>query len=312
MDGDGVEWRDDQLVYSCKFGELPIFNLKFYGFRSEPNIFQVDAQEPVPPAGKPSKPSQAYSLPCDERLTPKVIVRSGYIHHVYSVYKHYYVDTSGVFSDYMGRFKGKSLNGLKRKLNKVEKSNKQVSFRKFHAADDIDEFLVLAKNISEKSYQERLLGRELPTSEKFKSELVEMANANRFRGYILYAEDRPIAYNLCPVYGDGIKLYDYSGYDPEYEQYSAGTVLQYKIIEECFADPTIKIYDLCTGEGRHKEFFATGYKTCCDVFYFPATPYYIFVVYARAGIEGFAKKTISLLEKAGVKSRIKKFIRRLR
>ncbi|MFT6260408.1 MAG: hypothetical protein ACJAYK_001809 [Crocinitomicaceae bacterium] len=310
---DILQWKSSPLVYGCTFGEIPVFSLKLNGVKTSPNIFEVAPQNPEPAPSPKKQISHAYSLPCSDDLIENVVIRDGYIHHIYSVYRHYFVDTSGDFSEYMTRFKGKTLNSLKRKIKKIENSNTEKSyFREFKNTNDVEEFLLIAKDISEKSYQEKLLGRSLPTDKTFKDKLFSMADKNLFRGYILYAEDTPIAYNLCPIYGQGIMLYDYTGYDPEYSRYSAGTVLQYKIIEDCFNDSIINTYDLCTGEGKHKEFFATGFKTCCDAFYFPASAFYISSVYLKCIIEYVARRIISSLDNLGVKARIKKFIRRFK
>lgn len=310
---DILQWNAADMIYRCQFGEVSLFKLKLSGLKSAPNIFEVDAQIPAPAPSQEKVVSHAYSLPCDETLQPGVSLENGYIHHVFSVYKHYFVDTSLSFEEYMTRFKGKTLNNLKRKIKKVEKSNSdQVTFQTFSKLDDVGEFLTIAKSISAQSYQEKLLGRELPTTPEFKEKLVEMAKSEKFRGYILYAEDTPIAYNLCPIYGNGIMLYDFTGYDPRYSRYSAGTVLQYNIIKQCFEDPAINTYDLCSGEGQHKAFFATGYKTCCDVFYFPKTPFYLLTVYLKYFIEKLSRKIINTLDKIGIKSQIKKFIRRFK
>jgi len=308
-----LQWHAADMIYACRFGELPVFQLKVVGLKSNPNIFETDTLSPSP-APTPNKAiSHTYSLPCEDDTNCGVTIKNGYIHHIYSVYKHFYVDTSDSFDEYMERFKGKTLNSLKRKIKKVEKSNKsEQSFETYKTIDDIDKFLEVAKSVSKKSYQEKLLGRDLPTDEKFRKKLYELAKADAFRGYVLFAEDKPIAYNLCPIYGKGIMLYDYTGYDPEFSRYSAGTVLQYKIIEQCFSDNRISTYDLCTGEGKHKEFFATDYKTCCDVFYFPFTPYYIVVVYFKVFVENISKLLVNILERYGLKNKIKKIIRRFK
>ena len=312
MDNNALQWHESQMIYRCSFGELPVFSLSINGLKTTPNIFEISAQTPAPAPSSIKTISHAYSLPCIENLKTSVSIKDGYIHHVYSVYKHFYVDTSGQFEEYCSRFKGKTLNSLKRKIKKIEKSNASESFKIFKTLQDIPEFLDIAKNISEKSYQEKLLGRDLPTDSEFSHKLSKMAEKNLFRGYILYAEDTPIAYNLCPIYGNGIKLYDFTGYDPSFSKYSAGTVLQFKIIEECFLDPAINTYDLCTGEGQHKEFFATGFKTCCDAFYFPLTLFNLITVYSRFSIEKISRSIINALEKAGIKEKVKKAIRRIK
>lgn len=307
-----LQWNADDIVYRCHFGELPLFKIKISGLKSSPNIFEVPAQVPTP-APNIKSVSHAYSLPCDADIKPGISIKKGYIHHVYSVYKHYFVNTSGTFDSYMSRFKGKSLNSLKRKIKKINRTNTNVdSLRVFSDAKDVQEFLSIAKQISKQSYQEKLLGRKLPSDQSFINKLTKLAESNAFRGFILYAENTPIAYNLCPIYGNGILLYDYTGYDPKYSQYSAGTVLQFHIIDYCFKDKNISTYDLCSGEGQHKQFFATDYKYCCDVFYFPLTPFYFIAVYTKFLIEQVSRTIISILDKLGVKGRIKRFIRRLK
>jgi hypothetical protein len=308
-----LNWMPSQLLYRCRFGELEIFKLKFNGLKSNPNIFEVVKQATSPPAAKRPIVAHAYSLPCLEDQRKGIRITNNFIHHVYSVYKHYYVDTSGCFDHYMARYKGKALNTLKRKTNKIVKSNKSTdSFREFSSVDEVDEFLLIAKSISKTSYQEKLLGRFLPASLEFEDKMRNLANQGLFRGFILYAEDKPIAYNLCPIYGNGVMLYDFTGYNPGYAKYSPGTVLQLKIIETCFLDPRIFVYDLCSGEGRHKEFFATDYKACCDVYYFPLSFINLSIVYIKSYIEGLSSLITSLLISFGIKDKIKTFMRRFR
>lgn len=307
-----LNWVPAKISYQCFFGELRIYNITLDALKSSPNIFEIESQIPVPLKTSDKVVSHSYSLPCDENLKAGIKIKDGYIQHVVSVYRHFFVSTSAGFDDYLSRFKGKTLNSLKRKLKKVEKSNREKeSCVCFQFENDVEIFLDIAKSISEKSYQEKLLGRSLPTGDEFIIKLKSLAASGNFRGYILYAEDTPIAYNLCPIYGDGIMLYDYTGYDPEYSRYSAGTVLQYNIIEQCFSDPNIHAYDLCTGEGKHKEFFANGSTPCCDVYFFPVNARFFLLVYSRYLIESSAKLLIGIMDKAGIKNRIKTFIRRL-
>lgn len=308
-----LDWKQTNVSYQCSLGEINIFTVNLDAFKTSPNIFEIPRQEPGPANDISNNKviSHSYSLPCDENVKPGVKLSKGYIHHIISVYRHFYVSTNDNFENYLTRFKGKTLNSLKRKIKKVDKSNKQTdSCVCYEKPSEMEEFLTIAKKVSARSYQEKLLGRTLPSDNEFISQLTSLAEQEKIRGYILYAEDTPIAYNLCPIYGDGVMLYDYTGYDPEYSRYSAGTVLQYKIIEQCFADPSIKIYDLCTGEGKHKEFFANGHITCCDAYYFPLNFRFLTLVYTRSIIEAGARLLITVIDKAGFKNRIKTFIRR--
>jgi hypothetical protein len=280
---DILQWKPSPLAYNCTFGEIPVFSLKLTGVKTAPNLFEIPAQTPCPVSCSKKHVSHAYFIPCSDELKANLCILNMYIQHVYAVYHHYFVDTCGELTQYMTRFKGKALNCLKRK---IEKSNTEKPYSMaFKNLAGVEEYLLIAKKISEKSYQEKALGYDLPTDHKFRDKLFNIAANNLFRGYILYTE---------------------------YSRYSADTMPQYKVIEDRFMDPLINTYDLCSDEGKHNELFSTVYKTCCDVFFFPATALYISTVYLKSMIEYVARKIISPLVNLGVKGRIKKFIRRFK
>ena len=305
------DWLEKALYYNCRFGEIPVFSKVYQGLQNSPNIFEELESSDIELPHSKDKVCHRISVPTEEKLKPKVGFEKGYLKHIIQVYKHYYVESIGDFEEYCQRYKGKSRNSLNRKIKKVIKSNQTYDFFKvFQSPAEVDEFLSIAKQISQNSYQEKLFGRVLSTEQVFADSVKEKAEEGRFRGYILYAEDKPIAYNLCPIYGDGVLFYDWTGYNPEFSRYSPGTVLQYKIIEDAFNDPKIKFYDLCVGEGRHKEFFMTGYRNCYDVYYFPLSFKNSLVVVGRYVIEKIGKVVSFVLKKLGLIDKIKKLIRR--
>jgi hypothetical protein len=310
-DGSDLEWRRENIIYQCWFGEIPLFKLRFPGWKAYPNVFEIPQQPISPPPITDGTAGFVYSLPCSADLKKGIYNLGEYFGHVTSVYRHYHVDTSGSFENYMKRFKGKTLNNLRRKLKRIESSNTTVdTLSCFRRADEVETFLEIAKGISRLTYQERHLGMSLPVDSQYKKNLADLAANDKFRGYVLYFENRPIAYNLCPIYGKGILLYDYTGYHPDFSKYSPGFVLQFKIIENAFYSPDIMVYDLCTGEGRHKREFATGHINCCDVYYLPSTKSNLVVIRLRMHIENFAESIVAFLGKLGFKDKIKKLLRR--
>ncbi|TQV74586.1 GNAT family N-acetyltransferase [Aliikangiella marina] len=311
LDNQANTWVEKPLYYNCRFGEIPVFSKVYQGLQNSPNIFENNEDWSVELPREKAHVCQRLSVPTNENLKPSIGFEGGYIKHVIQVYKHYFVETTGSFETYCERYKGKSRNSLNRKIKKVINSNKErEAFRIFSKPEEVDDFLNTAKAVSQHSYQEKLFGRVLSTKDAFSEWVKEQAQLGFFRGYILYAEDQPIAYNLCPIYGDGILFYDWTGYDPKYSKYSPGTVLQYKIIENAFNDEEINYYDLCTGEGRHKAFFMTGYKDCFDVYYFPFSIKNFFIVSSRFVIERVGKAVSFVLKKLGLIDKIKKIIRR--
>jgi len=151
----------------------------------------------------------------------------------------------------------------------------------------------------------------LPDGEDFRAALRDLARAGRVRGYLLYAEGRPVAYLYAPMYRDtGILLYSHLGYDPNYERLSPGTVLQYLAIEDMFREGNLKMFDFLEGETQQKQLFGRHHALCADVYTLRPTPRVIFLVFLRIGTEGISSFIVWTLDHLGVKRWIKNFIRR--
>ncbi|HIP67953.1 MAG TPA: GNAT family N-acetyltransferase [Chromatiales bacterium] len=306
---------DDKLVelrFKLNVGEVNLYTFRLDGKYTSQNIFALKPLN-VPDdifTAHPQldTPVQYNSLPI-EKACNKIQSNDKLITYFTNSYLHYFVDTSATLDEYLGSFRSKTRNSLKRKIKKAHKgegSGVKVVTKK----EELRDFLKDAWIISEKTYQERLLDFPLPRDEDFIRECEEAMARNELVGILLYVEGVPAAYNLCPVYGDGILLYEYTGYDPAYAKFSAGTVVQYETIKYAFEDPRIKFYDLCTGEGPHKELFATGSTLCCDVFIFPKKPKYQFMVWSKSLTDNITNILRATLKKIGIKDLIKRAIRR--
>jgi len=130
------------------------------------------------------------------------------------------------------------------------------------------------------------------------------------RAYILELNGAPIAYLCCPA-TDGILYYGYLGYDPKHAALSPGTVLQYLVFESLYAERKFRAFDFTEGEGEHKRFFGTSETHCADICYFPATPGASFWVGLHVGLDRVSTGIVRLLDRLGVKSRVKNLLRRL-
>jgi len=161
-----------------------------------------------------------------------------------------------------------------------------------------------------KSYQHRLLNQGLPLSAEFKSKMIQQANEGKILGFILFVEDKPAAYTVGPLDDEGVMLYDHTGYDPGYDIYSPGTVLQLKVIEAAFENDKIIFYDLCTGEAKHKEIFTDDFKLCGNVYFFPLKPKYLLMVFAKVFMDYVTVVLKSVLDYLGLKEKLKRYIRR--
>ena len=296
------------------FGEKVIFNLNYKGFRCHSDIFRTpELSSPLPPLeelqASGSRIAQTISYPISGKF-PRIAIRSGHICYTLRQYRRLYIDTNKEFEQYLERFKGKTISTIRRKVRKVEESNiSGPSLRVFTTPEEIGKFVDIAEGISRKTYQFRLLNQGLQVTEEYKSDYLRKAREKKIIGLILYAEDTPVAYNLCPIYGEGTMIYYYTGFDPDYNKYSPGTVLQYLTIKTACQLEQVKKYDFCTGEGKHKELFTDVYKSCADIFYFPFTPKYIFIVSSKLIYDTALDVVKFLVKRLGKTERIKKLIR---
>ena len=304
----------NDIYFPFYFGEKVFFNLKYKGFRCHSDIFRTpELASPLPPIEEMkvtgSRFAQTISYPVALKF-PRIAFRSGYICYTIRQYRRLYIDTNRDFELYLERFKGKTLSTIRRKVRKVEESNPSgTSVRLFTTPEEIDEFVDIAENISRKTYQFRLLNQGLQVTEEYKKDYRRKAGEKKIIGLILYAEDTPVAYNLCPIYGDGTMIYYYTGFDPDYNQYSPGTVLQYLTIKTACQLDQVKKYDFCTGEGAHKELFTDVFKSCADIYYFPFTPKYLFIAFAKLIYDSILDIVKHMLSLLGITEGLKKMIR---
>ncbi|MFH0758621.1 MAG: GNAT family N-acetyltransferase [Bacteroidota bacterium] len=309
------DFLTDEIQIPFFLGERRLFKLNYKGFRCHIDIFGTpEMDSPVPPREEMKasghRIAMTFSHPVSRKM-PKISFRQGYICFAWKHYKRYYIDTSVPFENYLERYKGKTLSTLKRKVKKVNDSCKSGnSLRIFTSPDEIREFVGIARDISGKTFQYKLLNQGLQDSEQYVSDYLRKAEENRIVGLILYAEDIPVAYNLCPVYGDGVMIYYYTGYDPEFGQYSPGTALQYLTIETAFELEHVNYYDFCAGEGKHKMLYTDKYQLCADMLYFPINLKFFFVVMMKFTYDGLLEIIKYPFKRLGLGQKIRKMVRR--
>jgi hypothetical protein len=244
-----------------------------------------------------------------QRAFPRLSLLPPAIRYIPDQYRRYYIDLQGSFQDYLKGFSAKSRSTLVRKVRKfAELSGGQLSWREYRNPADMAIFYRLAREVSRKTYQERLLDVGLPDDDRFREEMLNLAAFDSARGYILFAAEKPAAYLFCPVQED-ILLYQYVGYDPEYRRWSPGTVLQYVVLESLFAEGRFRMFDFTEGEGAHKEFFATASVRCADIYFFRRAWRNLLLLGLHYGLSSLSDTTVKALHLLGLKARLKRFFR---
>ncbi len=241
---------------------------------------------------------------------PLLEARNGYYIYTPKIFSRHYIDMGQSFEEYTKAFRAKTRSTIRRKIRKFSNScGGDIDFRAYRSANEIEGFYRFARKVSADTYQERLLDAGLPDNQEYFARLRDAAAKDSVRGYILFYEGRPVSYLLFRIVEDML-LYDYLGYDPAYANWSVGTVLHWLAIEDLFGEQRYRLLDFTEGDGEHKRRFGTDHITCANVFFLKKELSTFFLLYLHAGLDCFAAFIGKLLTRLGLRSKIRKWLRR--
>lgn len=180
-------------------------------------------------------------------------------------YARYHVDLAAGEATWLAGLSSGARSGIRRKARKLASANGgRLDVRSYRGADGLAAFYPLARAVSARTYQERLLDAGLPEDAESVRDLQSAAAEDRLRAWLLVLDDAPIAYLCCTADGESLR-YDHVGHDPAYKDLSPGAVLQAEALRALFADGDFARFDFTEGEGQHKRQFSTGGTACVDV-----------------------------------------------
>ncbi|MCA1560509.1 MAG: GNAT family N-acetyltransferase [Acidobacteria bacterium] len=240
----------------------------------------------------------------------RIAITQRNLRYVPAVMPRYYVALEGSFQQYLAsNFQAKTRKNVLRSVRKMREGG--AVFRVYLSAEEMESFLDHALKISELTYQTRMLGVGLPASEEFRETVLNLARQGLARGYLLYVGEQPAAFAYCTCEDSNI-YYSTIGYDPQHAGLSPGTVLLYHILEHVFRERRFQWFDFGIGEAQYKSVFGSGFRTCGDVYFFRLSAKNASIVLAHAALDRLSATLGRALERAGVKSRIRKWLRSLR
>lgn len=305
------EWSSQPLPMEFRLGEVHLFSIRLAVLQPGVHFAAIKADSPEAclPEGRPAQDSAIISFPV-RRTLPRLRLMRGYLRYVPGHYPRYFMELQGDFECYLRTFSAKSRATLQRKVRKFAQfSGGEICWREFRRPEEMAEFYRLARSVSGKTYQERLLKAGLPDTAEFCAELQRLAAQDSVRGYLLFHEARPIAYLYCEARGD-ILLYRHPGYDPDFAPWSPGTVLQYLVTQRLHTEQRFRMLDFTEGEGAHKALFATGSLQCADVYFLRLTVRNMALVALHNSLAAVARSLAGLLKTLGLKARVKQWMRR--
>lgn len=222
---------------------------------------------------------------------------------------HHFIEIQPSWDAYFSQFTGKSRQNLRRSVKRFgERQQTGNGVELLTTPADMPRFHREALRISEETYQHKLLKSGLPADAGFVAYLGKLALEGRARGYLLRDGGRPIAYAWCSMTG-GVFKYEIVGYLPDSADLSPGTVLLYHIIEDAHAIANCRFLDFGPGEALYKSMFANRKVEYVDLYLFRMRAVNLLLVCLHRGLAVANEGLGRLLDKLGVKSRIKRFIR---
>lgn len=306
-------WSANETTWIVRLGEIPVVRPRF-------RLLQLDGHfadwigRPMPGAppaarGRDVAGAVIRSQPLATPM-PALAIENGLIRYRTATAPRHWISLEGSFADYLAKFSSKTRQTLGRKTRKLLAPPVSAVFRAYRSPDEMEEFIREARALSAKTYQERLLGVGFPSEPAFHRQIVERAASGLEQGFLLFTGEKAIAYLYTPEVKPGVYSYHSLGYDPEYEQHSPGTVLQYLALEHIFAQGNQGMFDFGEGETEQKKLFGTHSVLCADVYMLRATPGNLGRVGMRVFLESTSSAIVWFLERAGIKRWVKRTMRR--
>jgi len=263
------------------------------------------ALPPAPPSGRDGV--RILSVPI-EFLADATAHYPGFIAGGRQDYRRHYIDMSLSFAGYLAQFSGKTRSTLRRKARKLADEAGGYTMTEHRAPAESEAFLAVALPLSSRTYQARLLGAGLPEDADARRTMLETAEADRMRAFLLYAGREPVSYLSLPVCGQTL-VYAHLGYDPDWARLSVGTVLQMDALERLFAEGRFRWFDFTEGDGAHKAMFGTHAAACSSLALLEPTFANRTLLGLRGGFDASVTSAKTLAMRSGALGRIRAILR---
>ncbi len=183
-----------------------------------------------------------------------------------------------------------------------------LSLRVFRDPAEIDELLAEIETVAALTYQRGLGVAAADTDED--RMLTELAlEKGWYRAWVLSLDGRPIAFWSGAGYDRTFHV-GTPGYDPAFADYSIGTYVLMRVIEDLIADPGIDVLDYGFGESEYKRRFGSESWEEEDVLVFAPTFRGVRINATRTAVLGAATGAKAVAAKTGIAPWLKRRWRR--
>lgn len=202
--------------------------------------------------------------------------------------------------------KAKTLRNFKRSDRILNEKLTNVHIQQYDSLEKIDEFIADSEFVSEKSYHSKL-GIGIVNNKYWNDLIYSLTEQKYFRGFILYGNSAPIAYNYGVVFENYFYGFNTS-FDLSLRKLMPGSYLIRRMIEE-LVKAKIDYFHFGYGHSEYKKLFSNIKNNESSFLVFNNSLKSIISFWLLSISNYINNKLISTLEKFGVLNKIKKIWR---
>ncbi len=191
-------------------------------------------------------------------------------------------DTDEEFNATISRKRRKEWKRLGRRLEQDAGGPLEMKF--YDQLCDLDFFIDIASKISSITYK-NVINAGFNDTLETRSMLAQAAQNGWWRAYILWAGEVPCAFETGIIYGNTY-FAEAIGYNPEWSNFSPGTILFVKVLEDLSRSTDVKVFDYGFGDAAYKERFGTESWPEASLYIFAPRLYPVFVNILRSSVTG--------------------------
>lgn len=186
----------------------------------------------------------------------------------------------------------------------------KIKLQNFSEVDQVEDFCIKADQVSKKTYQ-RALGVGFVDSTPMRSRIKKWASRGQLRAIVYLIENDPVAFWVGQIYKKTFYT-SYTGYDQKYRQYSIGTLVLIRLIENLIQNDRnhVEQIDFGLGDAEYKQRFGNISWEEASVFIYPLTFKGVQIKIARKVTNRSQRIIERILKKYNYEKKVKLFWRR--
>ena len=227
------------------------------------------------------------------------------------IYRRRLLRLPGNVDEYMGLLGTKTRQELRRQERRLMKeTGGDVRVSVYSGAGSVGGFLDAVGKVSDRTWQWKQMRAGVRDNERTRQHFENVAAHGWLRGYVLHCRGTPAAFMVGYLYRS-VYYSETIGYDPAWGEWSIGNMLHVHVVRDLTENRVgAQWFDFLGTDNPNKERLSTEWRAEGNFYFVPRTVRWAALVWAFRAFDKGTREVNALLERAGIKSRVKRFLRR--